>query len=137
VTAYEELLARARAEIEPVNILEEIWVREIVDLAWDVLRLRRLRDTVIQGRISEEAKERGHLDTFMSQTLELNLDAFERMDGLIASATARSMALVRELDRHRAARRELARPAVQQLEHLAIAEQSADGTVDHDQRTQD
>ena len=35
MTAYEELLARARAELEPADILEEISVRELVDNAWE------------------------------------------------------------------------------------------------------
>jgi hypothetical protein len=45
--AYDELLARISGHINPRDILEEIWVRDVVDLTWDVLRLRRLKTTLI------------------------------------------------------------------------------------------
>jgi hypothetical protein len=45
--AYDELLARILGHINPRDILEEIWVRDVVDLTWDVLRLRRLKAILI------------------------------------------------------------------------------------------
>jgi hypothetical protein len=42
-TAYEMLLARITEAVEPKDVLEEIWVREMVDLEWAVLRWRRLK----------------------------------------------------------------------------------------------
>jgi hypothetical protein len=41
--SYDELLARISGTLKPADILEEIWVRDVVDLTWDVLRLRRLK----------------------------------------------------------------------------------------------
>src|SRR5262245_29067373 len=41
--SYDELLARISAAVKPADILEEIWVRDIVDLAWEALRLRKLK----------------------------------------------------------------------------------------------
>jgi hypothetical protein len=41
--SYEELLARMTATLKPADILEEIWVRDIVDLVWESFRLRRLK----------------------------------------------------------------------------------------------
>lgn len=40
---YEGLKARLRAKIVPQDVLEEIWVRDILDLQWEVLRMRRLK----------------------------------------------------------------------------------------------
>jgi hypothetical protein len=40
---YEELLARVSGAIRPADIIEEIWIRDIVDLTWETLRLRRAR----------------------------------------------------------------------------------------------
>jgi hypothetical protein len=34
--AYDNLLARIRAVVEPADMLEEIWVRDVTDLAWEV-----------------------------------------------------------------------------------------------------
>src|SRR5262249_28999598 len=40
---YEQLAARITAAVAPANVIEEIWVRDVVDLVWDVMRLRRLK----------------------------------------------------------------------------------------------
>ena len=41
--AYDELLARISGAVKPADIFEEIWVRDLVDLVWEALRLRRLK----------------------------------------------------------------------------------------------
>jgi hypothetical protein len=41
--AYDRLAARIMAAVAPANVIEEIWVRDVVDLVWDVVRLRRLK----------------------------------------------------------------------------------------------
>ncbi|HLH97209.1 MAG TPA: hypothetical protein VKW08_19025 [Xanthobacteraceae bacterium] len=45
--AYDELLLRISAGVRPADILEEIWVRDVVDLTWEALRLRRLKAAVL------------------------------------------------------------------------------------------
>ena len=40
---YERLLAQVTAAVEPVDIIEEFWVRDVVDLEWEGLRLRRFK----------------------------------------------------------------------------------------------
>ncbi len=40
---YDELLARVSGAIKPSDIIEEIWIRDIVALTWEALRLRRVR----------------------------------------------------------------------------------------------
>jgi hypothetical protein len=47
---YEGLLARFTATIAPCDIVEETWVRDIVDLTWEVMRLRRLKTSLLKGR---------------------------------------------------------------------------------------
>jgi hypothetical protein len=41
--AYDELLIRISTAVRPADIFEEIWVRDVVDLVWEALRLRRLK----------------------------------------------------------------------------------------------
>jgi hypothetical protein len=41
--AYDELLVRISSAVRPADIFEEIWVRDVVDLVWEALRLRRLK----------------------------------------------------------------------------------------------
>jgi hypothetical protein len=45
--AYDELLLRISAGVRPADILEEIWVRDVVDLTWEALRLRRLKAAIL------------------------------------------------------------------------------------------
>jgi hypothetical protein len=40
---YDRLAARITAAVAPENVIEEIWVRDVVDLVWDVVRLRRIK----------------------------------------------------------------------------------------------
>jgi hypothetical protein len=40
---YDELLARVCESLQPSDVLEHIWIRDVVDLAWEVFRLRRLK----------------------------------------------------------------------------------------------
>ena len=46
-TAYDGLLARISGAVNPADILEEIWVRDVVDLVWETFRLRRLKTHVL------------------------------------------------------------------------------------------
>jgi len=40
---YDQLAARITAAVAPENVIEEIWVRDVVDLVWEAVRLRRLK----------------------------------------------------------------------------------------------
>lgn len=53
VAAYQELADKISEAINPVDAIEELWARDIVDLFWDSLRLRRLRVKLIEGTKSE------------------------------------------------------------------------------------
>lgn len=44
---FEELQARITAAVRPREAIEEIWVRDVVDLTWEVLRLRRLKASLL------------------------------------------------------------------------------------------
>jgi hypothetical protein len=41
--AYEELGARILGSIKPADPFEEIWARDMIDVTWEVFRLRRLK----------------------------------------------------------------------------------------------
>src|SRR5262245_39976556 len=60
--AYDSLFARIRAVVEPADVLEEIWVRDVADLAWEVSRLRRIKAHLMQACAHEGlAKALSHL----------------------------------------------------------------------------
>jgi hypothetical protein len=51
--AYDDLLARISGALKPSDILEEIWVRDVVDLIWDAFRLRRLKAQLLAAAAHE------------------------------------------------------------------------------------
>jgi hypothetical protein len=54
--AYDELLARIRAAVKPVDIVEEMFIADVVTLEWEVLRWRRLKLGLIRARVLEALK---------------------------------------------------------------------------------
>jgi hypothetical protein len=51
------LLARVANALRPADALEEVWVRDIVDLIWEVFRLRRLKAGLIAAAAHEGVAE--------------------------------------------------------------------------------
>src|SRR5262249_11149110 len=90
---YDELLAGISFAVKPSDVIEEIWVRDIVDLTWEIFRCRRIKTKVL-------AKEGP------SVTSAAFMDCFEKIEGLdrlTAVAEVRRNAVLREIDRRRAA----------------------------------
>jgi len=46
-SAYDELLAQISGTVKPADMLEEIWVSDIVNLTWEISQLRRLKTMLI------------------------------------------------------------------------------------------
>jgi hypothetical protein len=61
---YDELLAHISGAVKPSDVLEEIWVRDVVDLVWEALRLRRLKASLLAANVSEGLKK--VLESFMN-----------------------------------------------------------------------
>jgi hypothetical protein len=51
--AYEELSSRFYAAVAPLDVIEEMWVRDIVEVTSETLRLRRLKATLMQASAHE------------------------------------------------------------------------------------
>ena len=51
--AYDELWARIAGAINPADIFEELWVRDIVNCDWGVFRLRRLQASLMTATAYE------------------------------------------------------------------------------------
>jgi regulator of sigma D len=73
-TDYDELLDRFREVIIPSDILEEMFVAEVVALEWEVLRWRRVKAALIRARAFQALKG------FLRQKLSYDLyrDKFEQ-----------------------------------------------------------
>ena len=55
--AYHELLSRVRAAIKPADIIDEMFIADVVSLEWDVLRWRRLKSSLIQTHAFNALRE--------------------------------------------------------------------------------
>ena len=65
--SYDDLLTRISGTLKPADILEEIWVRDVVDLVWDAFRLRRLKAHLLTAAAHEGvAKLSGRCSTGIS-----------------------------------------------------------------------
>jgi hypothetical protein len=47
--AYDELLLRISTAVKPADIIEDFWVRDITDLVWEAVRLRRLKVNLMKS----------------------------------------------------------------------------------------
>jgi hypothetical protein len=54
--AYGEFLARACAAVEPADVIDEMFVVDVVFWEWEILRLRRLKTSLIRAAGNEELK---------------------------------------------------------------------------------
>jgi hypothetical protein len=55
--AYEALLARVSADVKPADIIEKIWVRDVVDHTWEIFRWRRIKKTLVSARVTLAHRE--------------------------------------------------------------------------------
>lgn len=55
--AYHALSAQIAAAIKPADFLEEIWARDVTDLTWDILRLRRLKTRLLNANVHRGLKD--------------------------------------------------------------------------------
>ncbi len=62
--AYEEFVARVRAEVNPADTIDEMFIADVVNLEWEVLRWRRWKNGLIRARLLESLKD------FLSKNLE-------------------------------------------------------------------
>jgi len=82
--AYEALLARVSADVKPQDIIEKIWVRDIVDITWEVFRLRKIRGGLAAQKISEVLQNRlercgvEESPGYPSSTEGLNIEEYDK-----------------------------------------------------------
>ena len=83
---YDALLARVTGTVNPKDIIEEIWVHDIVNLVWEILRLRRLKVALLSSSVGRGLHK-----------LYDDRDEYG-MDSLIARWSAREPAAVKEVE---------------------------------------
>jgi hypothetical protein len=46
-----------RSAVEPIDVVEEMWARDVTDLIWEVLRWRRLKASFVDGETLKHLKK--------------------------------------------------------------------------------
>jgi hypothetical protein len=54
---YEELAARVFSAVQPTDFIEEIWARDLADVSWNLLRLRRVQAAFLSAQVSDAASD--------------------------------------------------------------------------------
>jgi hypothetical protein len=90
--SYDELLTRMTETLKPGDLIEEVWVRDIVDMTWEILRLRRLNAGMLAGgarhgldNLLSDLGAPGAYDTSKGWAAADRLAA-ERVNGTLAAA---------------------------------------------------
>jgi hypothetical protein len=85
--AYDALLAQISGAVKPSDILEDIWVRDIVDLVWEIFRLRRLKVDLMAATAAKGLQKM--MEPF----------SFEAWRDLMAAWTARKPEAIEQVER--------------------------------------
>jgi hypothetical protein len=156
---YLRMAERFIAAAQPKDAIEEFLTRDVIDLSWEILRLRRLKTGLLRAssssgisnvmdnlgyderrgygaastlgarRASGEKSARDEvaaalkkaqlsMEDVMAETLETNIDTFERIDRMLASAEARRNNALREIDRHRSSLGTAVRQAIDEVQDV-------------------
>ena len=90
---YDEIQTRFSATIKPKDFLEEMWTRDVVDLTWDILRMRRIKAGLLTSVMSEG------MDKILKQLLD-----WEEAHELSEAWSARDPEAIKSVDALLAAR---------------------------------
>jgi hypothetical protein len=76
--AYEQLVVLFRAAVKPANIIDEMYIADVVSLEWEVLRWRRLKASLIR------AHGLGALEEFLKEALACTEHFVEDLTKILA-----------------------------------------------------
>src|SRR6476661_1515443 len=113
--AYDDLSTRMSRMLTRSDILEQIWVRDVVDLTWEAL-------VQVDAVLAAAGLE---MDAAMARTFALKIDTVERIERMAAAAHYRRSDVLHEIERHRASFAATLRRAVAEVEDAALADATA------------
>ena len=89
---YDTLLAGIAGTVRPADLIEEAWVRDVVDLVWEAVRLRRLKAALMTA-CADEGMQKVLAGLDARDTLSLSrrwaareLDAVGQVEAVLAAA---------------------------------------------------
>jgi hypothetical protein len=109
--AYDALFARISMDVKPTDIIEEIWIRDVADLTWEILRWRKLKIILL-----EQMEDHDLSYDYSGRHFSSQLEIVERVDRLITIAEGRRNGVLREIDRHRLFLAQMLRDKIRDIE---------------------
>jgi hypothetical protein len=97
IAAYRKLLAEVSATVKPTDVLEEIWVHDIVDLVWEIWRLRRLKTNLLAATAHKGLQT--VLEPLLDGLIDPEFQPGEATLDLVQSWIARKPSAIRRADR--------------------------------------
>jgi hypothetical protein len=133
---YEQLVSAVTNTMKPVDFMETIWTRDIVDLQWDIIRFRRIKADLtthrykgskdylntVGGPAEFKTILAGALRGDIASIVAVNVKVLERIDRMVMTMEARRNAAYREAERHRIGLGERLRRAAEQVEDAEFRE---------------
>jgi hypothetical protein len=127
---YQQLLTAVIDAMKPVDFLETIWTRDVIDLQWDIIRFRRIKANAVTYyyEISKSfgpepfANRAEELKSDVARVVARNIDALERIDRMVMTMEARRNAAYHEAERHQIGLGERLRRATEQVEDAEFRE---------------
>jgi hypothetical protein len=96
---YYSLLRQVAKFVEPEGIIEWLWLKDVVDLSWEIQRLRRFKTDFFEVEGSRRFEGWSDADTeLVTIVFRDGLDYYERADKLVASLELRRNAVLREIE---------------------------------------
>jgi hypothetical protein len=96
---YYSLLRQVAKFVEPEGIIEWLWLKDVVDLSWEIQRLRRFKTDFIEEEGSRRFDRWSDANTkLVTIVIRDGLDYYERADKLVASLESRRNAVLREIE---------------------------------------
>ena len=89
-TTYDRIIERVSTAVRPNDFIEEIWVRDLVDVIWTILRLRRIQAAYLNDSVSDIAQDDADSEATILARAEaetLKGTEKEQMDRLINDET--------------------------------------------------
>jgi hypothetical protein len=128
--AYDDLASRIRALIKPEDVLEELWVQDLIDDSWQVIRLRRLIASLVAATAQEALREillplvgDAQASTLAAAWTIRKSDVGPEIDQVLAAAGLTIDAAVAQALSHKI-------DAVERIDHMArVAEAGRNATV--------
>jgi hypothetical protein len=134
---YQRFLAAIVAEVKPTDILECIWVRDVIDLQWEILRYRKAKAQLFESAIAhaaDNALDGGFPSDIIQgnpsslQAVGFTINDLRRLDLMVMSKEARRDNAYREIEHRREVFARKLRRAVDRLESVN-ADRSDDASL--------